>query len=67
MHVISVELSHRSFYVSVGSLELYGELVTKDWPKQWARLSEPGSLELWMGRAYFRVARKQRRVMRETG
>ena len=60
MHVISVELSYRSFYVSIGSMELYGELVAKGWPKQWARLSEPGSLELWIGRAYFRLARKQR-------
>src|SRR5690349_24543988 len=32
----------------------------KDWPKQWSRLSEPGSFELWMGRAYFCLARMQR-------
>ena len=59
-HVISVELSRRSFYLFIGPLEIYGELLMKDWPKQWSRLSEPGSFELWMGRAYFCLARMQR-------
>lgn len=58
MHrVISAELSRRSFYLSVGPLEAYGEWRSADWPKLWSRAREPGSYELWLGRAYLCVSR----------
>jgi hypothetical protein len=58
MHrVVSAEFSRRSLYFSLGSLEAYGEMRAKDWPRQWSRLREPGSLELWLGRAYICLSR----------
>jgi hypothetical protein len=55
--VFSAEFSRRSLYLSVGALEAYGEFRAKDWPRQWSRLREPGSLELWLGRAYVCLSR----------
>ena len=61
MHrVISAEFSPRSLYVSVGSLEAFGEIRARDWPRQWSRLREPGSIELWMGRLYLCISRSRR-------
>jgi hypothetical protein len=60
MHrIISAEFSRRSCYVSLRAFEAYGELRAKDWPRQWSRLREPGSIELWFGRVYICLSRVQ--------
>ena len=55
--LVSAELSGRSLYVSLGGFEAYAELRAPDWPRQWTRLREPGSIEVWLGRAYFCLSR----------
>ena len=58
--IVAVELSHRSFYLTVGPFELAGERRTAEWPAQWTYLREAGSLELWGGRTYVCIARRRR-------
>jgi len=63
--LVSAELSGRSIYVSLGGFEAYAELRARDWPRQWSRLREPGSIEIWLGRAYFCVSRARQRPPEE--
>lgn len=65
--IVAVELSRRSFYLTVGSFELAGERRTADWPAQWSYLREAGSLEIWGGRTYLCVARKRPSIATVTG